>query len=453
MPPANESLVLSVSELNREARVTIEDHFRDVWVLGEMSNFARPRSGHWYFTLKDERAQVRCAMFANRNRSVQMQPGDGQLVMIRGRVSLYEGRGEFQIIIDHMEPAGEGALRQAFDQLKAKLAAEGLFATEHKRVLPYYPERLAVVTSATGAAFRDVRAVLSRRYPSLEIILCPCLVQGEQADKDIVRALNAAVALDPDVILVTRGGGSLEDLWSFNSEALARAIYNCPIPTVSAVGHEIDTTIADFVADVRAPTPSAAAELLSPDGTELLDEFTDYENHLIATLYRVIEHLTLRLENLSLRIADPSAVLSQQWDQVAHLKHRLALSMSLRLQGNKGRTTSSITRLRALSPTAQIANHNALIENHRARLTRSMQEKLGSDGQSLAQLARMLHSLSPLPTIERGYGLVRDEHGQVISSISQVEHGDDIQTYVSDGVIKSTVIETTDQTLTESRPQ
>ena len=447
MATPDEKLVLSVSDLNREARVTIEQHFRDVWVLGELSNFARPRSGHWYFTLKDERAQVRCAMFANRNRAVQLQPGDGQLVMIRGRVSLYEDRGEFQIIVDHMEAAGEGALRQAFDQLKAKLASEGLFATERKQPLPFYPKRVAVVTSATGAAFRDVRAVLARRYPALEITLSPCLVQGDQAEQDIIRAFRAAIAFEPDVILLTRGGGSLEDLWSFNSEALAREIFACPLPTVSAVGHEIDVTIADFVADVRAPTPSAAAELISPDGAELLSEFLDYENHLTATAYRYIEHQILRVENVALRIADPSAILARQQEHIAHLVHRMKQSVSASVDGQRNRSFGINARLKALSPTAQIDQLHTRVSDQQERLARGVNAHVENQGRVLANFARMLNSLSPLPTIERGYGLVRDTDGNVVSSTAQISEGDLITTYVTDGAIQSTVTETNEETL------
>ena len=447
MPAPDEHLILSVSDLNREARVTIESHFNDVWVLGEMSNFARPRSGHWYFTLKDERAQVRCAMFANRNRAVQMQPGDGQLVMIRGRVSLYEDRGEFQIIVDHMEPAGEGALRQAFDQLKVKLAAEGLFAAERKRPLPFYPNRLAVVTSATGAAFKDVRAVLARRYPALEILLFPCLVQGDQADVDIIRAMRAAVAYEPDVLLITRGGGSLEDLWSFNSEALAREIHNCPVPTVSAVGHEIDVTIADFVADVRAPTPSAAAELLSPDGSELLAEFADYEQHLTATTYRYIEHQILRVENIALRIADPAAILERQNEHVAHLQSRLNQNVTAKLKDAENRSIHLTARLKALTPQAQITALNQRVSDQRERLSRAVSESLTSKAAQLGHFARMLNSLSPLPTIDRGYGLVTNSNGDVISSIDQVKPGDKTTTYVADGTITATVETTTTEKL------
>ncbi|MEM7077898.1 MAG: exodeoxyribonuclease VII large subunit [Pseudomonadota bacterium] len=253
--PSSGPQVLSVSDLNRQARITIEERFHEIWVTGEISNFVRPRSGHWYFSLKDDRAQVRCAMFANRNRAAKVQPGDGQMVVLRGRVSLYEGRGDFQIIVDQIEPAGAGALQQAFEALKRKLAGEGLFAGERKRPLPTWPTHIAVVTSATGAALRDVLAVWQRRYPALRVTVVPSLVQGEAAQAALIDAISRAQSVSADALLLTRGGGSLEDLWAFNLEPVARALAASNIPTVCAVGHEIDTTICDYVADVRAPTP------------------------------------------------------------------------------------------------------------------------------------------------------------------------------------------------------
>ncbi len=269
-PTAQERQVLSVTDLNRQARMTIEQRFNQIWVSGELSSFARPSSGHWYFTLKDAKAQVRCAMFANANRRARLQPANGQQVLLRGRVSLYEGRGEFQIIVEHMEPAGEGALRAAFDALKRQLDAEGLFDTTRKRALPDMPQHVAVVTSPTGAALKDVLSVWQRRFPALKVTVVPTAVQGADAEVDIRTALQRAAALAPEVILLTRGGGSMEDLWVFNAESIARSIAALEIPVVSAIGHEIDVSITDFVADLRAPTPSAAAELIVPDGDELL---------------------------------------------------------------------------------------------------------------------------------------------------------------------------------------
>ncbi|MEE2784337.1 MAG: exodeoxyribonuclease VII large subunit [Pseudomonadota bacterium] len=446
----NEHAVLSVSDLNREARITIEDHFREVWVLGEMSNFARPRSGHWYFTLKDEKAQVRCAMFANRNRMTQMQPGDGQLVLLRGRVSLYEGRGEFQVIVDYMEAAGEGALRQAFDKLKDKLAAEGLFAEANKRPLPQFPEHAAILTSETGAAFRDIRAVLQRRYPSLNLTLIPCLVQGDQAEADLLRALSAGLTLKPDVIVLTRGGGSLEDLWSFNSETLARAIYASTIPIVSAVGHEIDFTIADFVADVRAPTPSAAAELISPDAAELLSEFADFEQHLTTMFRHYLEHQHLRVENSLLQIADPQAALETYLEKVSGFQQRTQRALKARITHLALQAHGLAQRLGSIGPRARIKtqHENLVVKISRMKLT--LEQHLEQQREHVGQQARMLHNLSPLPTIDRGYGLVTNEDGRVVSSRAEVSSGDTLTTYVQDGSIRSVVDDTNPKTLTDS---
>lgn len=449
MNQPNEQTVLSVTDLNRQARVAIEDRFHDVWVLGEMSNFARPRSGHWYFTLKDERAQVRCAMFSNRNRAVQVQPGDGQLVLIRGRVSLYEGRGEFQIIVDHMEAAGEGALRQAFDQLKAKLATEGLFANAAKLPLPRYPEKIAVVTSATGAAFRDIRAVLARRYPALEILLVPCLVQGTAAEEQLLRALDRAIEQVPDIILLTRGGGSLEDLWPFNSERLARALHACRIPTVSAVGHEIDVTIADFVADVRAATPSAAAELVSPDRVELSSEFQGYERHLLAMFQRYVEHQHLRIENLALRISNPMDILERQKTSIRALLERFRRASQMQLHSARKQSQHMQARLHQQAPHKLIGQLQTRIKQSDADLLRCMTAKITQAKNQLGHQSRMLNGLSPLPTIDRGYALATTAQGTVVASVQDVQQDDLLTIYVSDGSIATKVNQTSPKTLSD----
>ena len=266
--------IFTVSDLNREARELLEGHFPLVWVEGEISNLARPSSGHIYFSLKDEAAQVRCAMFKMRNRLLNFQPENGQQVLARARISLYEARGDFQLIIEHMEETGDGALRRQFELLKHKLFEEGLFDESHKRELPSLPTRLGVITSPSGAAIRDILSVLKRRFPGIPILIYPVPVQGNEAPPAIIDAIKTAgIRKDCDLLILARGGGSLEDLWAFNDESVARAIYHCPIPVVTGIGHEIDFTIADFVADFRAPTPSAAAEYISPDQNEWLENF------------------------------------------------------------------------------------------------------------------------------------------------------------------------------------
>ena len=277
--------VFSVARLNREARAILEGHFPLIWVEGELSNLARPSSGHLYFSLKDEQAQVRCAMFKPRNQLLGFKPDNGMQVLARARVSLYEGRGEFQLIIEHMEEAGDGALRRAFEQLKSKLAAEGLFDAAHKKPLPVLPRRIGVVTSPTGAAIRDILSVLKRRFPAIPVLVYPVPVQGQGAAEKIAGAIRlAAQHGECDVLIISRGGGSLEDLWAFNEEVVARAIYDCALPVVSGVGHEIDFTIADFVADHRAATPSAAAEMVSPDQADWLQQLRGFELRLTQLL-------------------------------------------------------------------------------------------------------------------------------------------------------------------------
>ena len=437
-PPARDRTVLSVSELNREARVTIEHRFNQVWVMGEMSNFARPRSGHWYFTLKDESAQVRCAMFANRNRAVRAQPGDGQLFIVRGRVSLYEGRGEFQIIVDHMEPAGEGALRQAFDQLKVRLADEGLFDQARKRPLPPFPEHVAVISSATGAAIHDALAVWRRRYPVLNVTLLPVAVQGAEAEPQILEALTHAETLRPDAILLTRGGGSLEDLWAFNSEQIARRIDACDIPVVAAIGHEIDITIADFVADVRAPTPSAAAEMLTPDIGEMADAMGFYEDQFTALLRRGLAARAGEVAALRQRLRNPERILEQARLRVDDNAARLARALKSTARLQSAKLARLETQLRAAGPGEHLRATRRQLHGLSNRLNRAWHTGRRDDATRLSALARMLESVSPLPTIARGYGVVMAE-AHAVTSVADLGTGQTVTTYLSDGAFDATV--------------
>ncbi len=432
---STEKTVLTVSELNRQARITIEQRFNQVWVLGEMSNFVQPRSGHWYFSLKDEKAQVRCAMFANRNRGLSMQPGDGQLVIARGRVSLYEGRGDFQIIVEHLEPAGEGALRQAFDQLKVKLASEGLFSAEHKQSLPRYPSHCVVITSPTGAAFKDVIAVWQRRFPSLRVTLIPSAVQGPMAEQQLLDALQRAATMNPDVVLLTRGGGSLEDLWSFNLEAVARAVAACPYPIVSAIGHEIDTTICDFVADMRAPTPSAAAELIVPSAAELQHRISRQQRQLQIIWRRHLDRQMLRLDNLKSKLHSPERVLEMASQRVDDAIERITRALSNRLRFLRLGLATHTRHLHALGPTTQLNIASTTVRTLQSRLKFGVTQRLEHQQQRLSALSRMLNSVSPLPTIGRGYGLVTDNNGNVVSSVAGLEPGNQTITYLQDGSI------------------
>ena len=447
MPNEPQEPVLSVSDLNRQARVTIEQEFPSVWVMGELSNLAKPRSGHWYFSLKDESAQVRCAMFANRNRAVQVSPTDGQQVLLRGRVSLYEGRGEFQIIVDYMEPAGEGALRQAFEKLKAKLSQEGLFHSAEKLPLPDFPKHVAVITSPSGAAIKDVLAVWQRRYPILDVTIIPTLVQGQEAEFSLLRALDRAQAVRPDVLLITRGGGSLEDLWCFNSEPLARAIHACDIPVVSAVGHEIDVTICDFVADVRAATPSAGAEIIVPSALELSQELQSAEHYLAASMTRIIEHLELTVSNAQLRVPHPQAVLERMAQRVDDAQNRLQRVLSDNLASQDQRLRELSMRLPLIGPRAELSRLTGHIVMLRKSLASGMQQKLMTSVSLQQQLTRMLHNLSPLPTLARGFAIIKDDQGFVVSDAKQLAKDAVIEAYLANGSIKASVTEVSEKTI------
>ena len=440
--------VFSVSELNLQARVTIEKQFNLVWVEGELSNFARPRSGHWYFTLKDDNAQVRCAMFANRNRLAQLQPADGQQVLIKGRVSIYEGRGDFQIIVDQIEHAGEGLLRQAYEQLKVKLSSEGLFSEESKKPLPSYPRHIAIVSSPTGAAVKDILAVWGRRYPALEVTLVPTSVQGENAATEIIEALDSAEKLGPDLIIVTRGGGSLEDLWSFNLESVARRIFACQIPLVSAIGHEIDFTIADFVSDIRAPTPSAAAEIAVPELTEIRDQVKDFEKTLINSWKNTKQMLQLTLQNARLRLLSPTTVIEQAHQRIDDASNRTLTAITRLIDLQKERLANNRAQLRILGPNQKLSGAKSELLSKKTRLIRSIQDKLLKDDERLRSLARVLESVSPLPTLSRGYAIVRDQDSaSVLTKKSQLEMGQRVVTRITDAIFVSKIekIENTEE--------
>jgi exodeoxyribonuclease VII large subunit len=431
--------VYTPSGLTRFVRDLLEDTLPLIWVEGEISNFSRPASGHLYFTLKDSGAQVRCAMFKPRSSWLRFKPGDGMRVLARARVSLYEARGEFQLIIDSLEEAGEGALQRAFEQLKAKLAAEGLFDAQLKRAIPTFPRRVGVITSPTGAAVRDVLSVLARRYPLAEIEILPVPVQGREAPPAIVAALQAASnALRHDVLLLTRGGGSLEDLWAFNDETVARAIRASAIPIVSAVGHEIDFTIADFAADLRAPTPSAAAELLVPDAAELSRALARQRQRLTQRMQRGLESRAQRLDHLFARLGAqrPQARLARADERLRSLRRRLDDRIGGTLERGASRLAQARTRLLAQHPTALLARISERAQAARERLR--LGARLGIERRSarLGELARTLHAVSPLATLERGYAILFErESGRVVRSVEQAPAGAALRARVADGEI------------------
>jgi len=430
--------ILTVSQLNRQTKNLLESNLPLIWIEGELSNFACPASGHWYFTLKDERAQVRCAMFKGRNQTVRLSsnkgtPKNGDQVLLRCRVSLYEGRGEFQLISEHMEEAGLGALQRRFDELKARLSAEGLFKQEIKQELPEPPKHIGVITSPTGAAVHDIITVLKRRFPSIPVTIYPTLVQGEAAANEISKAIQLANSrCDCDVLIVGRGGGSLEDLRPFNEEAVARAIYNSQIPIVSAVGHEVDFTIADFVADLRAPTPSAAAEILAPDGDELFTTFCGIENLLILTIERHIDQYEQKLNYLSKRLRHPGDKFREQAQRLDHLETRLQSILLRHCHSEQTKLHSLSERLSRVHPETKIQESQQKIETLHLRLQQSIHQQLNVKKQALGEIVGVMQAVSPLQTINRGYAVIQDKEGSVLRSSKTIRVGDKIKATLSD---------------------
>ena len=431
---------LSVSELNHQARHLLESSFMQVWVEGELSSFSRPSSGHWYFSLKDRKCQVRCAMFRGMNQRIRTPPKEGDQVRIRGKVTLYENRGDFQIIVEHVEPAGLGALQQAFEELKRKLLAEGLFEQASKKPLPSLPRHIGVVTSPTGAAIHDILTVLARRCPAIPVTLYPTAVQGKAATADIVRAIEAAqnhgVA---DVLIIGRGGGSLEDLWCFNEEAVARAIAACRIPTVSAVGHEVDVTIADFVADLRAPTPSAAAEKISPDQSDWLKQLRDREFRLSNAMGLALKRLGTQLGHLSARLRDPRRELLEKAQRMDELELRLRKAIRQRLTTVGVRNDHLRQRLVMQSPHRQLSDSQDALRRVSERLVSVMQQDLKQRRDNLEHAAQTLNVVSPLATLGRGYSIVRDNNGNILRDASNVNPGDTISARVARGEMTAKV--------------
>lgn len=442
VPPGRE--VFTISRLNREARSLLERGLGSLWLEGEVSNLSRPGSGHWYFTLKDESAQVRCAMFRQRNLLVRFPVKDGSQVLARGRVSLYEARGEFQVVIEHLEEAGEGALRRRFEALKQKLNAEGLFESRHKQPLPALPRRIGVVTSPTGAALRDILHILKRRFPAIPVLVYPVAVQGEAAPRDIEQAIRLAdQRRDCDVLIVARGGGSLEDLWAFNDEAVARAIFACRIPVVTGVGHEVDFTIADFVADERAPTPSGAAERVVPDRAEWLRSLAATGQRLALAMRRRLAERGRALQTHEQRLArsHPGVVLRQHAQRLDELEGRLRLAVRARLERSRSRHATTHALLLRASPALRLVALNLRLDAAARRSARAVQSLLAARRQRFELAGRALHAVSPLATLERGYAIVADARGEVLHDASALRPGDHVRARLARGRFTAEVID------------
>ncbi len=426
--------VLTVSQLNQRARVLLEDVFPQVWVEGELSNIAKPASGHVYFTLKDRNAQVRCAIFKQQASRVRDLLRDGLLVRVRGRVSLYEGRGDYQMILDSVEAAGDGALRLAFEALKTALQAEGLFAQERKQALPAHPQRIGIITSASGAVLHDIISVFARRAPHVQLTLIPSAVQGREATEQLVRALELADRAAFDAIILARGGGSLEDLWCFNEELLARAIAQCRTPIISAVGHETDVSISDFVADVRAPTPSAAAELLAPNRLELLTQLQSVERRLTLRMQEALARKLLQLKHLRQRLRHPRERLQQHNQRLDDLTLRLQRVIQTQQQQRSQRLDHLQTRLSVQHPQQSLLAQQLHMKQLQQRLLRASQQYLSQNKQRLHILMQSLHVVSPLATLERGYSILSTEdEQQIIRSVKDVQPSQTLQARLTDG--------------------
>ena len=433
--------IYSVSRLNREARKLLEGSFPLLWLEAEISNLARPASGHWYLSLKDQNASVRCAMFRNRNRLLRFQPQNGDQVLVRARISLYEARGEFQLIIEHMEEAGDGALQRAFEELKQRLNQEGLFDAAHKQPLPNLPQRIGIITSPTGAAIHDILTTLQRRFPAIPVIVYPVAVQGETAAAEVASRIRLAGQRNEcDVLILARGGGSLEDLRAFNDETVARAIYACPIPLVSGVGHEIDFTIADFVADHRAPTPTAAAELISPDQHTLLNQLQQLFSRLGSCTAAGLQQRVQQLTHLQKRLRHPGRRLQDMAQRLDDLEMRMQKVMQHQLQHRQHALNMQLEKLQQHQPGHYIANQHLHLENTIRRLRQSMQQRLKQYQQKLQHMAHNLDTVSPLSTLSRGYAIttmVDDRH--IIRSSHELKTGQQIQTRLAHGQIISRV--------------
>jgi exodeoxyribonuclease VII large subunit len=440
--PSTSRQILTVTSLNRLARTVLEGEIGLIWLSAEISNFVCAASGHWYFTLKDNKAQVRAAMFKGANRSVRQRPKEGDKVLVRASVGLYEARGDYQLVVEHMETDGEGALKQAFEALKAKLNAEGLFSSSVKKPLPPVVNTLGVITSSSGAALHDVLSVMKRRSPQTEIIVYPSMVQGEAAPNQLIHALQTAIRRNEvDALLITRGGGSLEDLWCFNNEQLAREIAACPLPTVSAVGHEVDFTISDFVADLRAPTPSAAAELLSQDTSTLLEGILQRKERLVRAMNHRINHAQQRyaLQRQKLNSLHPSAKIQNQWQALDRLQLQLNYSMERTLKNASEKFNAKVTRLERQTPANRIDNASKRVAQLSQSLKAHMLTLIKGKKRDLAQSAGLLQSVSPLSTLSRGYSITFSDTTPV-TSIAAIKEGDELKTRVTDGEITSKVV-------------
>ena len=437
----NTQEIISVSEINKRAKSILEENFPFVWIQGEVSNFFSAASGHWYFSLKDESSEIRCAMFTNKNHHITFEPKDGDHLVLNGTLSIFEGRGQYQIIVEHIELAGEGALLKAFEELKKKLQLEGLFDDSIKRQLPAYPKDIAVVTSPDGAVIQDIINVLDRRSPFLDLTVVPTLVQGEKAAPLICDALNKVGKLKKvDVVILARGGGSIEDLWAFNNEEVARAIVNCPTPIISAVGHETDFTISDFVSDLRAPTPSIAAEIISQPYSELIETLEGYQNYISRSVMSQIDLQRTQITNLIKRLRHPGDKLREISQKLDYMETSLIQNINQEISLKKNDLNLKDLSLQQNSPQNKVKEAKVYLQNASKDLLKALKLEIERKSTVLAEIVATLQAVSPLSVLSRGYSIISTEpDGKILSSSNQVEIGQTISAILSKGSIKAEI--------------
>jgi exodeoxyribonuclease VII large subunit len=431
---------LSVSELNRQVKRMLEVSYAHTWVCGEITGLSRPRSGHWYFTLKDDKAQIRCAMFKGYNQRLKFIPKEGDQIVVRAKVSLYEGRGDYQLIVEGMEPAGLGQLQAAFEALKLKLAGEGLFDPKYKKPIPQIPKTAAIITSQTGAVIHDIISVTQRRFPSLQLILLPVQVQGEGSAEQIAQAIEYCNTQQvAEVLIVGRGGGSLEDLWSFNEEIVARAIFASELPIISAVGHEVDFTIADMVADYRAPTPSAAAEHITPDQYEVMQQLDSQQRRLDFLMANRFKQLEQQIQTCKKRLKHPGEALEEKSVRLKELSQRTNRALRNTLAHKTQNLETLRHRIYRANPKISIEQAAHALNATHEKLLNTINAQLEQQQHKLALFAQTLNTASPLATLGRGYAILKSDKQKVKTQCSDFRAGEKISATLKDGVVHCTV--------------
>jgi len=439
--------IISVGELNKSAKYLLENNFSNVSVIGEISNLAKPSSGHIYFTLKDADGAIRCAMFKNQNIKLNFSPEDGDQCVLKGQVSIYAPRGDYQLIVKTIEPAGAGNLMQKFEVLKNKLEQEGLFNLDKKKEIPSSPKHIGIITSSTTAAFQDIISTVNRRAPNSQISLSEATVQGDEAHISIINALNRIIRFNKenseneiDVVILSRGGGSIEDLWCFNNEELAREIFSFPIPTISGVGHEIDFTICDFVSDIRVPTPTASAELVTEFNFNLKDKILKYKEELRKNIHNYLENLK-QLINLNIsKLKDPLTMLREKSQHLDNLDLRIRQQKKLLISNNKNQLERLSDNLNNNNPISKLDLMHDKVNSLFDSLNREMNQKIQFNSSLLAKLYKNIEILNPLSILDRGYAIVMNKKGEAIKSTKKVTKGEKLKARLSDGLMDIEVL-------------